>query len=163
MLVSFLLATKIIRPCCALAFVPDEEIGLARLFWILTLLVLIYGFSVTVVDFGEFCFETFNAAWIFPLCRAHGLQFMQVPQGSRWSVNARQVHASTSCFHRNVLSSLRLWWLLLSGARQWWCESAPRWLRVETMTRQRLSAVSKLMVRCCSWSGARKTNKTRCA
>ncbi len=93
------------HPQAALAFVPDEEITTAQLFWTLTLWCCVWVTPIDGGPFGEFCYETFNAAEVF--VRAHGLRF------TRYRKNRMTDRSgSTMRFHellplRSVPSSLR--------------------------------------------------------
>ncbi len=53
--------------CIALAFVPDEEITTGAA------LHALHGYTIDGGPFGEFCYETFNAAEVSQC--AHGLSF----------------------------------------------------------------------------------------
>ena len=75
MLVSLLARYKehpeLKHPRIALAFVPDEEIGHGAALLDLDAFGAAYGYTIDGGPFGEFCYETFNAAEVF--VRAHGL------------------------------------------------------------------------------------------
>lgn len=75
MLVSLLARYKehpeLRHPRIALAFVPDEEIGHGAALLDLDAFGAAYGYTIDGGPFGEFCYETFNAAEVF--VRAHGL------------------------------------------------------------------------------------------